>query len=166
MTTRRKNKTVTVSLSAKTLIYDISLKAFLLSETIKDDMEKAAKLSEVTREDRIARVNAWLNEAFGNLRSAASEYTGFYDETSKEEADHVMNAPETYTLPLNMPYTFPGQLSSDLVKTAHDYMVNYVLSCWLTIFLPELVKPSSDEAAQCIKSWSDILTIRVAPEYK
>lgn len=161
----RKNKTVTVALQRKTLLYDISLKAFLLSDTIKDDKEKAAKLSEVTREDRIARVNAWLNEAFNNLKSAASEYTGVYDETATSEADSLMTSADSYAITLNMPYCFPKSLSVDMTKAAHDYMVNYTLSCWLTMFYPDMVKPSTDEATLNLTAWSNDLTIRVAPDY-
>ena len=131
--------TVPISLQLSEIVFNIQNLTHLKGEAVEGD----ANFSQVS--DVQANMDSRnLNQVLRSITSAANilktEMSEFLPDTPDFSADDIQqDYDETYTLTytLSMPTNYDSSTKDDIATSAHDYIVNFAVSQWFIIKLPD-----------------------------
>lgn len=126
---------VTIDLKRDELLYDIKNMAYVEGENMQDASdEMKSRVQDVCDEGNIDRVNRMLDMAYAECVEMLFAYT----KRGIEPITWQNNEPKckccnVYSIEMQMPETMSQTTVTLLRNCVHDYMVDYVLSDWLSI---------------------------------
>ena len=127
---------MTLAFKRDQLLYDISNYAFVEGDVMGEDTEHAKhQVKDIAEEGNVDRVTRVLNLAHDECVEQLYPYTKD-DVVDGERFDDTFQAPEEYTIRMQLPDGF-ARSTVNLVRTLiHEYMVCRVLQDWLSITFP------------------------------
>lgn len=156
-------RSISIKLVRTELMYDISLVAYSVGETVKGEDEKERSLvMDVCDDGKVDKLTININKAWGELLNDITGYTKVEaDEDVK--ADNVFLSPSMYSVELFVPDSF-SKLNVDAVKNAmHAYLVDKALAGWFAITKKDEVEYYENQASMELAKVKRFLNVRVKP---
>jgi len=148
-------KTLTVTLYASELIYDIQNKTFLTGRSRRngDNFEDVAHMQANDDEEVSNQILRSIGTAWSNLRTQLSE---FVDEDGTTANNVLISQEDNIVITLLLPSNYNNGTRDAISANLHDFIVNYAIGEWFSI------TNKSDAADYISKCSANIINIRDA----
>lgn len=128
---------VTLTFKRSELIYDAANYSFVEGDIMKADEEHARhQVFDIAEKGNIDRVTRVLNLAHAECVEMLYPYTKEEVAEGQTALDDVLNAPEEYSIVMNLPVGFSLTTVKLLEHLIHEYLVCRVLADWMSITNP------------------------------
>lgn len=156
-------KTITITLSANELLYDIENKAFLTGRSREDGANYAA-VSKMqagdTDEDRNQMLRCIYN-SIATLRNHIMEWVA--DANTSSATDTLDTTSSAYTIVFQLPSNYNTSANSTIAQAMHQYVVNSALAEWFSMTAKEEATDYYTLAAANLQQVKDASFKRLRP---
>lgn len=125
-------KTITITLYASELVYDVQNKTFLTgrSRATGANHEEVAHMQANDDEENNNQILRSLGNALGALKTKLSE---FISATGTSANDALIDGQTNISISLSMPSNYNNATVEAITAAAHQYLVNTAIADWFTI---------------------------------
>lgn len=124
---------ITITLSVKELVYDVQNKSYLTgrSRQTGNNFEEVANMQASDDLEDLNQVKRSIGNALAILKLRLSEYKPSTNAIGTDNT--LLSATGDITISLTMPSNFNEAITSAIVGSAHQFVVNTAVADWFTI---------------------------------
>lgn len=157
-------KSVTITLYASELLYDVENKTYLTGRSRQNgnNHEEVANMQASEDEENRNQILRSFGNALGSLKTKLSEYLNL-SETSSNDA--LLDGTKNISISLQMPSNYNESTVDTITSAAHQYFVNTAVGDWFAITNKADASDYISQAAANIETLREALNKRVQPTY-
>lgn len=150
------NKTITITLKVKEIVFDVQNKSHLISKskraTSPSAYENASYMQASDDEPSAYQIHRSINDNFTNLKVEMGEYLSEDASTANNLIKTEVDNEDELKLAFSLPSNFNDAACDSLGDSLHDYIVGMTLCEWFAI--------SSKDDAETYKSFAEAALVR------